>query len=305
MKRFCLALLAFGLILSRHSTASAITLKELARQGAPKLFLATAGATMPNTTDQTNNLKEGEKCLLLSSQGLTDIEGISQLMVDDQGKIVPIQSVGRLHVFLNRNQISRIPDEIGELGNVVFLYFEHNQLHELPPSLAQMKILEGMYYTSNKFTEIPSFIFEMRKLRKLQFADNDISVLPAEIGNLKELRHFNMAKNRIGEIPETISKLRALKVCDLSDNPFTELPESFGSVPIAYQLRVRNCPITRLPEGFAAMTATIDITGSKIDPQTLSPQLQAKLSTEKASIANGNKLVSRPEKTPKPAKGTK
>jgi Leucine-rich repeat (LRR) protein len=293
--RFLLLTLTSALL--SHS-ACAVSLAELAKQGPPKLFLATKGAVMPNTTDQTNNLKEGDRALLLSSKQLTDLTGLSTLMVEDGGKTVPIASVKNLHVFLNHNQITAVPDEIAALDNVKFLYFEHNQLASLPHALAEMDALEGMYFTGNRFTETPAFVFEMRRLKKLQFSENQISVLPPEICNLTELRHFNMSKNRIAAIPESIAKLTRLRVCDLSDNPFTALPEAFGKVPIVNQLRVKNCPITTLPAGFATMRATIDITGSKIDHATLSPELRAKINTEKppGSKIPENLIVRQPEK---------
>jgi Leucine-rich repeat (LRR) protein len=275
-----------------------VPLLDYAKSHPLKLFVATKGAEMPNTTDQTNNLKEGDRALLLSEKDITDLAGISRLTVEDSGKQVPITSVNRLHVFLNRNQISSLPDEMAELKNVIFLYFEHNKLSALPRALMEMDSLEGMYYTANKFAEIPPFVFQMTRLKKLQFSKNRLTALPDELGNLERLIHFNMSDNQIAAVPESIAKLTRLRVCDLSDNPFTSLPEAFGAVHILYQLRVRNCPITSLPAGFADMPATIDITGTKIDPEKLSPGLRARLDTEKAPKPEGvtNQIVTQPEK---------
>ena len=258
----------------------AATLAELAREPLP-LFTAVKGAVMPNFVDQANNLHEGDKALLLSEKGLTDLTGISRIQVLVEGKPVPITAVPRLHLFLNHNQIASLPDEMDALDNVVFIYCEFNRLQTLPEALARMDSLEGMYYTANRFTEIPPFVFGMTRLKKLQFSKNQISELPDAIGNLDQLRHFNMADNRIAKIPATMAKLTLLRVCDLSDNPFTELPEVFGKVQIVNQLRVRNTGLTSLPEGFATMRATIDITGSRIDPAKLSPALRAHINTEK------------------------
>lgn len=260
---------------------TATTLREYAKQHPLKLFIATKGAVMPNSMDQTNNLGEGDRALLLSGQGLTDLAGISTLIVEDGGRKVPIDSVKNLHLFLNQNQIATLPDEISALKNVIFLYCEQNKLSTLPRALLQMDSLVGMYYTANAFTEIPALVFDMTRLKKLQFSKNRISVLPAEVGQLTELRHFNLAGNRIAVIPDTISRLSRLRVCDLSDNRISELPEMFGQVQIVNQLRVRNNPLTRLPAGFATMRATIDITGTKIDPDQLPPELRAKINTEK------------------------
>jgi Leucine-rich repeat (LRR) protein len=270
-----------AVVISAGMASNATTLAEYAAIHPLRLFKATRGAVMPNTTDQTNTLEEGDKALLLSSKGLTDITGISTLTVEDEGVPVPIGSVKNLHLYFNHNQIEVIPDEIGKLKNVVYLYFETNKLSLLPRALMDMDSLIGMFYTHNEFTEIPSFVFDMTRLRKLQFSQNNIIVLPPEIGKLVELRHFNVSSNQIAVIPGTISNLTLLRVCDLSDNRIESLPESFGNVQIVNQLRVRNNPLRSLPEGFATMRATIDITGTQIDEKKLSPGLRAKISTEK------------------------
>jgi Leucine-rich repeat (LRR) protein len=278
----------------------AITLEGHARQQPIALFTATKGAVMPNFIDQTNNLKEGDKALLLSASGLTDLKGISRLRVIDGGKPLPITSVQRLHLFVNHNELAELPEELAALDNVVFLYCEHNRLSTLPRALLDMESLAGMYFTANRFTGIPEFVFDMVRLRKLQFSQNRITSLPAAIGNLKELRHLNVAGNRIAEIPESIAKLTLLRVCDLSDNPFTELPEAFGRVQIVNQLRVRNTGIKSLPEGFATMRATIDVTGTKIDLARLSPAMRARINTEKppGSKEEDKIIVRKPEREP-------
>jgi len=275
------------------SSSQAVTLAEYAPAHPLKLFVAARDSVMPNTTDQTNNLKEGDRALLLSGAGLTDLTGISKLMVEDDGLRVPITSVKNLHLFFNRNEITSIPDEIGALKNVIFIYFENNKLNTLPRALMDMDSLSGMYFTANQFTEIPPFVFEMTRLRKLQFARNHLTVLPPGIGNLTRLIHFNIGENEIAVIPETIAKLTQLRVCELSDNRIESLPEAFGKVPILYQLRVRNNPLTSLPAGFAAMPGTIDITGTKIDLEKLPPELRARINTEKPPKAVSNQVVKR------------
>lgn len=286
-----------SLVLGAGPTLHAVTLAEYAAQHSLILFVATKGAQMPKRTDQTNNLKEGDRALLLSSLGLTDLTGISKLMVEDNGQSVPITSVPNLHLFLNRNEITTLPDEFAALKNVIFLYLEYNQLSTLPRALTAMGSLSGMYFTGNQFTEIPPLVFEMTKLRKLQFAKNHLTVLPPEIGNLTQLIHFNLGENQIATIPETIAKLTLLRVCELSDNRIVSLPEAFGNVHILYQLRVRNNPLTALPAGFAEMPGTIDITGTKIDPERLPPALRARINTEKPPKANSNQIV-KPGKAP-------
>lgn len=280
--------------------AGAVMLQELvAQEGPPKLFIATKGVEMP-TKDQSNNFNEGDRALLLSEHKLTDITGISTMQVNDDGVVKPIAEVKSLLIYLNRNQLTRIPEEVGTMHNVRFFYAEHNPLSALPDVFTKMKALEGIYFGDCKFTEIPPFVFTMTKLKKLRFSGNRITELPDTIGHLAELRHFNISQKRIARIPESMAKLTKLRVCDLSDNPFPVLPEAFGAVQIVNQLRVRNCPFTTLPHRFATMRATIDITGTKIDPATLPPELRAKLDTEKPpGSKERDKMIVKPQKKEK------
>src|SRR5437763_1210683 len=61
--------------------------------------------------NQVNNLQNGGKVLVLSSKGLTSLDGISGLTVLDDGRPTPITQVDQLQLFLNDNEISTLPDE--------------------------------------------------------------------------------------------------------------------------------------------------------------------------------------------------
>lgn len=296
-------------VLAATAAARAVSLAEYARTHPITLFVAKKGAVMPNSYDSPGHLKEGTRALLLSGLGLTDLKGIASLTVELEGRRVPVTSVKDLHVYINHNALTELPDKIGQLDNVEFLYCERNQLSTLPTALADMDGLIAMYFTANRFTEIPAFVYGMSRLTKLQFSKNQLTQLPPDIGRMTELRHFNIAGNRIATLPDSIARLSKLRVCDLSDNRLKELPEAFGRVQIVNQLRVSNNPLTTLPAGFATMRATIDITGTRIDPEKLSPALRARLSTEKppGSKDPAALVVSKPDKKdkvkpPKPGK---
>jgi hypothetical protein len=276
----------------------AVTLSDYARTQPIKIFIPTKGSVMPNAFDSPGHLQLGTKALILSGLGLTDLAGISQLTVDDGGRRVPVTAVENRHLYITHNELAALPDEMGALKNVAFLYAEYNRLRTLPRALLDMDSLIAMYFTGNRFTEIPELVFEMTWLRKLQFSKNQLTVLPEAIGRLTELRHFNIAENQIAVLPETIAHLKLLRVCDFSDNRLTRIPEAFGEIPIANQLRVRNNPLTDLPRGLIKMRATIDITGTKIDPAAMPAELRSKFSTEKppGSKDDDAVVVKRPPK---------
>jgi Leucine-rich repeat (LRR) protein len=203
------------------------------------LTIVDRDSTKLEPRDQTNNLKPEEKIVSLTGKGLSSIDGIAGLRVEDGGRDVPLAAIDKLH------------------------------------------LLQGKYFTANNIGAIPPEIFTMKRLRKLQVSKNHLTELPAAIGNLTELIHFNIAANQIAALPDSIERLTKLRVCDFSDNRITRLPEGFGKVRVVHQLRIRNNPISALPEGFAGMPGSIDITGTKIRMESLSPGLRAQIGTEK------------------------
>lgn len=259
-----------------------MTLEALTRQGILTVHRVAKGATLPlGRDDQTNNLAEGDKVLLLSGQGLTDLEGIGKMRVLDEGREVALTGVKRLQIFLNENELHNLPAEFFALPDVTFVYLNKNRFDAIPPGIARMTGLLGMYFTGNHIREIPPEVFTMTWLKKLQVSKNHLTVLPNEIGNLTRLMHLNLSGNQITALPDGIARLTKLRVCDFSGNRIKQLPEEFGKVPIMHQLRVCDNPLTSLPAGFAEMPGSIDITGTQIVPESLVPALRAKISREK------------------------
>lgn len=264
---------------------SAVTLAELTKLRAPVIRTVKPGEEVNlGRENQVNNLKEGGKVLVLSSRGLTSLDGLSKLTVIDEGKSVPITSVPNLQLFLNDNAIEVVPAEFAELTNVTFIYLNTNRIAAIPEAVTKMKSLQGMYFTENALTEIPAYVCGMKQLRKFQISRNRVKVVPPEFGNLVNLIHLNLAENEIESLPDSMAQLTQLRVCDLSHNRLTRLPEAFGRVQVLYQLRVRENPLTTLPAGFTAMPGTIDITGTKIDADKLPEAMRAKLSTDKPAV---------------------
>ena len=273
------------LTLTLSAPLQAVTLEELAAKQPLIVRTVSKGEAVDlGEGNQTNNLKEGAKVLVLSNQGLTSLAGIAGLNVMDQGRATPIKELAGLQLFLNDNALKDLPAEMEALDNITFIYLFKNQLRTIPPVVGRMKGLLGMYFTGNHLTEIPAFVYEMTQLRKLQVSKNHVKVIPPEIGRLVNLIHLNLSENDIESLPDSMAKLTKLRVCDLSDNRLVQLPTAFGEVQILYQLRVRNNPLSALPSGFARMPGTIDITGTKIHLEELPPSIRSKISTEKPAI---------------------
>jgi Leucine-rich repeat (LRR) protein len=278
--RQAIVLTLSGFLCSHLGTA--VTLEDYAKGQPLTVYTVKSGSKVPcGPGDQTNNFKEFDKVLLLSGKGLTGLDGISKLRVTVDGQVTALADVKRLQLFLNSNELRSLPAEFFTMQNVAFLYLYDNRLDAIPPEIARMKGLQGIYVTGNNISRIPPEVFTMTWLRKLQVSKNHLSELPAGIGNLMELMHLNLSNNAIEVLPDSIGRLMKLRVCDFSDNRIKRLPEAFGHVPIMHQLRVRNNPLTSLPAGFEQVPGSIDITGTKIALDSLSPALRSKIGTEK------------------------
>jgi hypothetical protein len=277
----CFAALCFT---EAMASEKGMRLVEYAMGHTIPVYTVTKGAVFPlEHGDQTNNLAEGDKVILLSDKSLVSLEGIRGLRVKDGDHETTVAEVPKLQLFLNSNHLHELPAEFFSLQNITFIYLNKNHFDAIPADIAKMHGLLGMYFTGNRISVIPPEVFTMAQLKKLQVSSNHLSEIPAAIGNLTRLMHLNLSDNAISTLPESIAQLTRLRVCDFSGNKIDRIPEAFGKVPIMHQLRIGNNPISHLPNGFATMPGTIDITGTQISLEDLSPALRARISREKHS----------------------
>lgn len=276
-----------------ETRSGGITLAVLAANQPLAVYPVHEGARIPlKSYDQTNNFKPGVNVLPLSGRNLTDINGISSLTVRYQGQNRPITEVPNLQIFLNGNQITEVPAEIGLLSNVTFFYFNDNKIRRIPAAFGQIAGLSGVYFTRNRIDYIAPDIFFVKKLRKFEIKQNRVRSIPKEIGHAKHIIHLNLAYNPINELPESIVNLASLRICDFSFCGLRTLPEGFADNRIRYQLRlIGNSNMTNLPEGegFETMKGTIDISGTGIDESQLPDAVRKRISRKRTP--SPNKLV--------------
>lgn len=101
---------------------------------------------MPNPYEAPGHLKEGAKALLLSGLDLTDLKGISTLLVMDGGRKVPVAAIAGLHLYVNNNRLESLPDEIGALDN---------RLTALPEGFGRVQIVNQLRVRNNPLTALP------------------------------------------------------------------------------------------------------------------------------------------------------
>ena len=105
------------------------------------------------------------------------------------------------------NKISILPENIGELTNLVSLYLEWHNLTILPSSFVDLSSLKYVYLNNNKITQLPELVGNMSELVILDVGYNKLTSLPIELGGLSSLEYLYIFNNYLSELPESICDL--------------------------------------------------------------------------------------------------
>src|SRR5688572_17393090 len=85
------------------------------------------------------------------------------------------------------NQLSNLPPEIGQLGNLWRLNLSDNQLTSLPAELGQLSNLHMLFLSGNELSSIPAEIANLNTLCALLLENNQLRELPNELGQVSSL----------------------------------------------------------------------------------------------------------------------
>ena len=100
-------------------------------------------------------------------------------------------------LYLNGNQLTCLPKEIGKLSSLEGLYLDGNQLTCLPEEIGNLSSLEGLYLDGNQLTCLPKEIGNLSSLEWLHLNGNRLTCLPEEIGNLSSLKWLYLDGNQL------------------------------------------------------------------------------------------------------------
>jgi leucine-rich repeat protein SHOC2 len=218
---------------------------------------------------------------------------------DELGELTDLVSVR-----LVGNRLTTLPDSIGNLTNLRELRLYKNQLKTLPDSIANLQNLTWLSLSLNQLKIFPESIISLTNLTGLQLNGNQLTVLPANIDRLANLTYLDISANPIIDLSplQHIQKLRTVKFWNIN------LPRKYWidlkSYPYALQLisgeivdlKIYDCDfkslnrksLIKLPENI--VSHSIDEIAKVSDDLsfTISPEVQEILSRLKQVIANAN-----------------
>ncbi|QSQ23236.1 TIR domain-containing protein [Pyxidicoccus parkwayensis] len=148
---------------------------------------------------------------------------------------------------IGQNNITHLPEWIGELTQLRFLGIREDGLQAFPasiirlerldtlliigvlPSLAQEELgrlssLKRLALVGSKLTEVPSWIRGLRNLETLVLFSNRITTLPDWIGELQNLETLDLKNNHLTTIPLSLLESYSLNILRLEKNQALSIP---------------------------------------------------------------------------------
>ncbi len=149
---------------------------------------------------------------------------------------------------LSFQDLTALPESVGQLTQLQYLHLTGNQLTTLPESIGRLKLLQRLYLSGNQLTTLPESIGQLKLLQRLDLSGNRLTTLPESIGQLTQLQRLYISGNQLTTLPESIGELRLLQRLDLSGNQLTTLPESIGQLAKVTYLYLDDNRLTALPK---------------------------------------------------------
>lgn len=163
--------------------------------------------------------------------------------------------------------IKDLPQEIGEMDNLVGLEVFYLKLKEFPVFLTNLKNLEKINFCKTRIKSLPKELSELKKVKVFNLNSCSFKKFPKELYHLDQLEELLMSvgysgsSQSIGDLPEGISKLKKLRKLDLGGNKISAIPSDFGQLEALEDLNLSESPITSLPDNFGNLKSlkTLDI----------------------------------------------
>ncbi|KAL3897993.1 MAG: hypothetical protein SGCHY_003044 [Lobulomycetales sp.] len=158
------------------------------------------------------------------------------------------------------NQITELPEAIGDLSSLTQLHMDYCQISTIPQSIGKLSQLTHLRLLHNQITTLPETVGNLRKLVHLFLNENQLTNISESIGNLSSLEWLDVSGNQLTAIPKAIGKLTSLSRLELDHNLFTEIPDSMADLSMLQALLLNNNKIEgRIPSFLSALPALVDV----------------------------------------------
>ncbi|MCU7494102.1 MAG: T9SS type A sorting domain-containing protein [Ignavibacteria bacterium] len=137
-------------------------------------------------------------------------------------------SIGNLHtlkeIYLNDNPLETLPETFGQIGTQLrVIALQNCELTRLPQNYGNLKGIVVQNLENNKLVELPESFCNLPEIRVLSLKNNKLARLPENFGKMR-LVNITLSYNELTDLPESFSGLDSLANLTLDNNKFTSMP---------------------------------------------------------------------------------
>jgi hypothetical protein len=104
-------------------------------------------------------------------------------------------------------QLTSLPESIGDLNELAFLYLEWNLLTYLPNNFSQLTSLVSLTINNNWLTSLPDDFGNLSQLFFLDLGYNQLPSVPESFCQLGSLQYLYLFNNQLESVPDCICNL--------------------------------------------------------------------------------------------------
>lgn len=162
-------------------------------------------------------------------------------------------------------ELTRIPDEIGQLEGLRVVEAQGNRLNKLTEGLLSLSELESLDLSYNALTDVPESIAQLTGLRTLDLACNHFSSFPEALAQLTWLEELNFSsetyspKMKMALLSDGIGELKGLKRLHLQAHRLDTLPVGLRELTELEELSIGSAHIQSLPSWLADLPALKEV----------------------------------------------
>jgi Leucine-rich repeat (LRR) protein len=220
----------------------------------PKLkhFTLNLGKTTSNIEKNIGLLKNIEDLKVLVSwkseacyipESLFDLYNLKNLVISGFSDTILSRNIKKLSNLAKlelSGNFKVLPNEIGELKNLIALDISSIKITTLPNTIGKIKNLKSLEAHFCKLNRLPESIGDLEKLEYLNLGYNKIEELPKSIKKLTQLKELKLSNNNLKELPSEIGDLSSLELLELANNNLTAIPVSIGNLAKLKTLYLQN-----------------------------------------------------------------
>uniref|UniRef100_A0A2K5M1Z7 Protein scribble homolog n=1 Tax=Cercocebus atys TaxID=9531 RepID=A0A2K5M1Z7_CERAT len=169
-------------------------------------------------------------------------------------------------LWLDRNQLSALPPELGNLRRLVCLDVSENRLEELPAELGGLVLLTDLLLSQNLLRRLPDGIGQLKQLSILKVDQNRLCEVTEAIGDCENLSELILTENLLMALPRSLGKLTKLTNLNVDRNHLETLPPEIGGCVALSVLSLRDNRLAVLPPELAhtAELHVLDVAGNRL-----------------------------------------